>query len=34
MEERPHDLARLVIGFLTDQPPARTRTDETEARHG
>jgi pimeloyl-ACP methyl ester carboxylesterase len=34
MEERPHDLARLVIGFLTDQQPAPTRTDDTEARHG
>jgi len=34
MEERPHDLARLVIGFLTDQQPAPIRTDETEARHG
>jgi len=34
MEERPHELARLLIGFLTDQQPAPTRPDETEVRHG
>jgi pimeloyl-ACP methyl ester carboxylesterase len=34
MEERPHDLGRLLIDFLTDERPAPARPDETEARHG
>src|SRR6266542_2702028 len=33
MEERPHELARLLIDFLTEQQPAPTPTD-TEVRHG
>jgi pimeloyl-ACP methyl ester carboxylesterase len=33
MEERPDDLARLVLDFLTDQQPAPARPD-TEVRHG
>jgi pimeloyl-ACP methyl ester carboxylesterase len=33
MEERPDDLARLVIDFLTEDHPAPTSTD-TEVRHG
>jgi hypothetical protein len=33
MEERPDDLARLLIDFLTQHQPAPTSTDR-EARHG
>jgi pimeloyl-ACP methyl ester carboxylesterase len=33
MEERPDELARLVLDFLTEQQPTRTPTD-TDVRHG
>jgi hypothetical protein len=33
MEERPDDLARLVLDFLTDEQSATTRPD-TETCHG
>jgi pimeloyl-ACP methyl ester carboxylesterase len=34
MEERPHELARLLIDFLTDGQPTLTGVDETEIGHG
>jgi pimeloyl-ACP methyl ester carboxylesterase len=33
MEERPDELARPVLDFLTEQQPTRTPTD-TDVRHG
>jgi pimeloyl-ACP methyl ester carboxylesterase len=34
MEERPDDLARIVIDFLLGGKPAPTRPDTREVRHG
>jgi pimeloyl-ACP methyl ester carboxylesterase len=34
MEERPHELARLLLDFLTERQPAPTPRDPREAHHG